>query len=398
MTLRVSITLLIVLIIANVVKAQNPQEILQKTYNKCQSIKNGYYEMTKYRKLMSFTDTSKSYTTCYFKKLENDELNLPAFKIDYSDIAFYNGNEFVDASSFDSTAVIYSKDLWANKIQRESNRFSFFAPLTNQKYSIIQHDSDFIDKRYTFKLIGEEKLNNHMCYHVQVNALYKEEVTENMRNTETNYNYWIKKSDFIPIQYSVVYTLVLKNDTSYQYEKNVLTNYEINNLKDESFFSLKSIPDYYKIKDYVPANKIRLLPNNTTAPNWELLSLNDEKVNLQGLRGQLVLIDFFTKSCYPCMLALPGLQALHEKYKSKGLNVIGINIYDKKEDGIISFLSKRGITYPVLLGGKDVGENYHVSGIPTIFLIDKDGKIIFSFDGYEKKKEQELEDIIRLNL
>ena len=71
-----------------------------------------------------------------------------------------------------------------------------------------------------------------------------------------------------------------------------------------------------------------------------------------GLKGKLVLIDFFTKSCYPCMLALLGLQALHKKYKSKGLNVIGINIYDKKEDGIIPFLSKRGITYPVLLGGK----------------------------------------------
>ena len=398
MVVRIIILLLVLLNTTIVIKAQSVQAILQKSYNKCQSIKNGYYEMTEYRKLMSFTDTTKSYSTCYFKKLKDHDLNLPAFRIDYSEIAFYNGSEFVDASSFDSTAIIYSKELWAKKIERESNRFSFFAPLTNEKYSIIQHDSDFNDKRYVFKLIGEEKLKNEICYHIQANIFYSEKISENMRNTATNYNYWIKKSDFIPIQYSIVYTMVLQNDTTYQYEKNILTKYELNQLKDESLFTLKTIPDYYKIKDYVPANKIRLLPNETIAPDWQLVSLKDEKINLQGLRGKLVLVDFFTKSCYPCILALPGLQALHEKYKMKGLSIIGINIYDKKEDGIISFLSKHGVTYPVLLGGKEVGESYNVSGIPTVYLINKNGKIIFSFDGYEKKKEQELEDIIKHNL
>ena len=398
MVIRLFITFLIILNTTIEVHAQNAQDILQKTHDKCQSVENGYYEMTKYFKFMDSKDTSKSYTSCYFKKLKNDDLNLPAYRIDYGGIAFYNGNELVDATSYDSTAIIFSKGLWAKRIEKESRRFSFFIPLTNEKYSIIQHDSDFNDKRYIFKLVGEEKLQNDICYHINVNILYKEEISENIRNTETNYNYWIKKSDFTPIQYSIVYKMVLQNDTTYQYEKNVLNKYELNNLKDESFFSLKSIPDYYKLKDYTPAKAIPLLQNATTAPNFELLSLDDKKINLMDLKGKLVLIDFFTKSCYPCMLALPGLQALHKKYKSKGLKVIGINIYDKKQDGIIPFLSKHGITYPVLLGGKDVGVNYNVSGIPTVYLIDKNGKIIFSFDGYEKKKEQELENIIRLNL
>ncbi len=398
MLLRLIVLMLIILIKTIEVDAQNAEDILQKSYNKCQSIENGYYEMTKYRKFMSSKDTSKSYSSCYFKKLKNDDLNLPAYRIDYGGIAFYNGNELVDASSYDSTAIIFSKELWAKRIEKESRRFSFFVPFTNEKYSLIQHDSDFNDKRYIFKLVGEETLQDDICYHIQVNALYKTEISDNYRNIETNYNYWIKKSDYTPIQYSIVYTMVIQNDTTYQYEKNVLTKYELNNLKEENLFSLTSIPDYYKFKDYTPAKAIPLLQNATTAPNFELLSLDDKKINLERFKGQLVLVDFFTKSCYPCMLALPGLQALHEKYKSKGLKVIGINIYDKKEDGIIPFLSKRRITYPVLLGGRDVGENYSISVIPTIYLIDKNGKIIFSFDGYEKKKEQELEDIIKLNL
>jgi len=123
--------------------------------------------------------------------------------------------------------------------------------------------------------------------------------------------------------------------------------------------------------------------------------IKDEKINLKDFKGELVLIDFFTKSCYPCIMALPGLQALHEKYKSKGLNIIGINIYDKKEDGIIAFITKKGVTYPILLGGKDVGLNYNVSGIPSIYLIDKNGKIIFSYVGYDKETEETLENIIK---
>jgi len=395
---RLFFALLILINITSDLKAQNAKEILQKTYNKCQSIDNGYYEMTRYCKFMDSKDTSESNSTCYFKKLKNDDLDLSAFRYDFGDISFYNGNELVNIQSFDSTAIIFSKELWAKKIERESRRFSFFTPFTNGKYPTIQHDSDFNNKRFFFKLIGEEYLKNDTCYHVQVNTFYDEVISSNMRTIEIDYNYWIKKSDLIPIQYSIVYTNVLQNDTTYQFEKNVLTKYEINNLKNENLFALNSIPDFYKLKDYTPTNAPALLPKDTVAPDWELLSLKDEKINLLDLKGKLVLVDFFAKSCYPCMLALPGLQALHEKYKRKGLRVIGINIYDKKEDGIIGFISKHGITYPVLLGGKDVGVNYNVSSIPTVYLIDKNGKILFSFDGYEKKQEQILEDIIKQNL
>ncbi len=391
----------IFLIIVNTtidLQSQNVKDILQKTYNKCQSIENGYYEMTRYFKFMDFKDTSKSNSTCYFKKLKNDDLNLSAFRYQNGEISIYNGDELVLVQPWDSTAIILSKKLWAKKIERESFRFSFFTPFTNQKYPIVQHDSDFNNKKYVFKLIGEENLKNDTCFHVQVNTFYDEDISENMRTIEIEYNYWIKRSDFMPIQYSIVYTNVLQNDTTYQYEKNILNKYEINNLKDENLFSLNSIPTFYKLKDYIPTIAPLLLPNNTAAPNWELFSLKNKKINLQDLKGKLVLLDFFTKSCYPCMLALPGLQTLHEKYKTKGLKVIGINIYDKKEEGIITFLSKHGITYTVLLGGKDVGINYNVSGIPTVYLIDKNGKIIFSFDGYEKKQEQILENIIKQNL
>ena len=58
---------------------QNPTEILQNSYLKCQSIQNGYYEMTKYKKYMTEKDTVKTSFNCYFKKLKNDSLYSSAF-------------------------------------------------------------------------------------------------------------------------------------------------------------------------------------------------------------------------------------------------------------------------------------------------------------------------------
>lgn len=94
------------------------------------------------------------------------------------------------------------------------------------------------------------------------------------------------------------------------------------------------------------------------------------------------------------MLALPGLQSLHEKYKNKGLKIIGIDPYDKEEDDISSFLKKRGVTYTVLLEGGETAKNYRVSGYPTLFLIDRNGKIVFIQEGYGDETDKKLEEII----
>ena len=106
------------------------------------------------------------------------------------------------------------------------------------------------------------------------------------------------------------------------------------------------------------------------------------------------MLDFFYKGCGPCMLSLPALEKLHEKYKDKGFALIGIDTYDKKGDGIEEFLIKRGVTYPILLGGHDVSKEYHVYAAPTMFFIDKDGKIITTQVGYGEKLDDELEKII----
>ncbi len=384
---------------------QNAEAILNKAYQKCQSIDSGHYEMTHYMKYMSGKDTSSSVYSCYFKKLQDDSLYSSAFHYKksydggYLGDIMYTGEDFVRYSIEDSSGVIMSKTLWAEDIDAYSHNYTFYTPLIDRESHPMPYDSAFVDDKNIFSLIGEEIINNINCYHIRMNTIPKNDSTDSMKTLRKECNYWISKQDYLPIQYSIAFDLVMNNDTMYQFERNVLSNYELNTINDKNQLKLESIPKYINLKDYTPYKSPELLPKDTIAPNWSLRSLEDEIINLSDFKGQLLLIDFFYKSCYPCMLALPALQRLHEKYSEKGLKVIGIDPYDTKEkDEIDTFLAKRGVTYTVLLGGKDVAKDYHVSGYPTIYLIDRQGKILFTQVGYGDGTEVKIEEIIKNNI
>lgn len=379
--------------------AQNPTEILQNSYLKCQSVQNGHYEMTKYMKYMTEKDTVKTSFNCYFKKLKNDSLYSSAFHYKYNSSAFsgeimYTGNDFITCNASDSSGVIKAKSKWAEEIQVSRNNFTFYSPLTNRQSAPLQHDADFVSSPNKYKFIGSENLYGTSCYHVRVNLPCEYDSFSQMNHIRIEYNYWISKSDSLPIQYTIEYDIAESLDTSYQYEKFILQKYELNSLSDETQLTIKSIPSFYKLKDYVPHVRLELLPENSLAPEWDLISLNDKVVSLNKLKGQLVLIDFFYKSCQPCMLALPKLQALHEKFKDRGLNVIGIDPFDKDKDDLSAFLKKRGVNYTILLSERSLASKYNIPGYPTLYLIDRTGKIVYSQTGYSENMEGILEELI----
>jgi len=386
------------------ISAQDAKTILQKSYDQCQAVRNGYYEMARYWKSMTKKDTSVTLYNCHFKKLENDTIYSSAFhytvtwKDGSKQEVMYTGDEFITASPKDSSAEIMSKSKWASDIKKYAHNYKFYSPLTTRKSSPLPHDSAFIDNNHVFKFIGQEKINGTSCFHLQMNEVPQNDSAETYQVLRIEYHFWINSADYIPIQYSIAYDLLMNNDTMYQYELDRLNKYEINHMKDDSILKLSSIPDYYLLKDYTPWKSPPLLPLDTIAPDWELPSLNGEKISLKSLRGQLVLIDFFYKSCYPCMQALPALQSISEKYKNKGMRVIGIDPFDTKEDDMGPFLSKRGVTYTILMEGKDASTQYRVSGYPTMYLVDKTGKIIFVQEGYGKDVDDTLVEVIEKNL
>jgi peroxiredoxin len=120
----------------------------------------------------------------------------------------------------------------------------------------------------------------------------------------------------------------------------------------------------------VPGNTLKA---GTTAPDFELTTLDGDTVTLSQFRGSPVLLDIGASWCPDCQLAAPKLQALHEAHHE--LVVLSV---DSKEDAgtVQAYADENGLTYPIALDSTgSVAEMYQIYAIPTLFFIDGDGVI-----------------------
>jgi thiol-disulfide isomerase/thioredoxin len=112
------------------------------------------------------------------------------------------------------------------------------------------------------------------------------------------------------------------------------------------------------------------------AGNW----INSEPLKLNDLRGRVVLIEFWTFGCYNCRNTLPFIKGWHDRYRDKGLTVVGVHSpeFDEERDveKVRSEVASLGIRYPVVTDNDYQTWNaYNVEAWPTIFLLDKQGRI-----------------------
>ncbi len=134
-----------------------------------------------------------------------------------------------------------------------------------------------------------------------------------------------------------------------------------------------------------PANKGEI------APDFTLPALNGDKIRLSDFKSKVVLIEFWATWCPPCKDAIPHLNSLQEKYLDKGLVVMGITI-DENEyiANIRNFVEEKGIRYKILFSDSLTSKLYNVNTIPTIYLLDKDQKIVNRYLGYYPGMEEKI--------
>ncbi len=113
------------------------------------------------------------------------------------------------------------------------------------------------------------------------------------------------------------------------------------------------------------------------APDFQLNDLNGQPVSLSDFRGRPVLVNFWASWCPPCRAEMPFIQDIFadKKWADEGLVVLAMDIGESLPT-VSEFVKNYGLTFPVLLDiTKDVSLEYHISAIPTTFLIDRDGII-----------------------
>ena len=109
--------------------------------------------------------------------------------------------------------------------------------------------------------------------------------------------------------------------------------------------------------------------------DFTLTDLQGKTWNLKGLRGKVVLLNFWATWCPPCRKEMPDLEALYLRFKDKGFVVLAIS--DEDAAKVNPFLAERNITYPVLLDpGRKVNEQFQIEGIPKSFVYDRSGKLV----------------------
>jgi thiol-disulfide isomerase/thioredoxin len=122
-------------------------------------------------------------------------------------------------------------------------------------------------------------------------------------------------------------------------------------------------------------------------PPMTMTDLNGKQIKIAA-SGKVQIIDFWATWCGPCRQAIPGLQALHKKYQSRGLQVIGVAMQSGTAQDVKQFVKQHGMTYPICMPPDSVLHKYQVQAFPTLYVVDKKGVVRHAQVGFSLASEK----------
>ena len=344
----------------------------------------------KYSKFVTDDDSShnKHTTVCYFKKNSSDTLmgyQLASFREDgYQQI--YDGSYLFTV--YDKTLEVTPRQEYASKIKEQLEGY-------NPPTYIITTNGDL--QRFNqpstvqyIRLVGLDYSLGEKCYKLHVHN------SQDPKSTSDVF-YYVSANSFLPLKTVTTITSFIKS-----IKTTLIFDYSITNIKqsisEANPFSREKLSDYRVEKNYDPSEedaRNELLPISSIAPDWKLPLIAGNTLNLKDLKGKIVIMDFWFKACAPCQEQMISLQALHEKFPQSEVVFIGINTIDNPQrDRLELFLKNRHITMPSVYNGKTIESRYKVYGSPALFIIDKQGVIIYKAGGYSSTLANEVDQVV----
>ena len=125
--------------------------------------------------------------------------------------------------------------------------------------------------------------------------------------------------------------------------------------------------------------------------NFTLKDLDGKDVALSASKGNVILLDFWATWCGPCKFEIPGFIELYTKYQGQGLQVLGFAV-DDPIPALQDYAKQMKMNYPILVGQgrEDVVDAFGpMPGLPTTFIIGRDGKVCTSHTGFTEKEKFE---------
>ncbi len=139
-------------------------------------------------------------------------------------------------------------------------------------------------------------------------------------------------------------------------------------------------------------------PSGWLPPPFTSHTATGRKVALGDYRGRLVLITFWATWCPPCLEEMPAFEQLHRDFGPQGLTVLGVNVREAPER-VRRFAEKTKVTFPLIMDPSGrITKDYGVIGLPTAFLIGRDGRPIALAVGERKWNGPAARQLVRLLL
>ncbi|MBD3426673.1 MAG: redoxin domain-containing protein [Candidatus Omnitrophica bacterium] len=134
-----------------------------------------------------------------------------------------------------------------------------------------------------------------------------------------------------------------------------------------------------------------------TAPDFTLKDISGNDFSLSNTEGKVVILDFWATWCPPCRMEVPHFEALYRRYKSEGLVIVGVSLDRAGAAPVREFAREADVSYPLVMGDQATVSAYGgIRGIPTTFIIDRQGRIVEKVVGYRDREffESRIKDLL----
>ena len=182
----------------------------------------------------------------------------------------------------------------------------------------------------------------------------------------------------------------VKTHTSSLYAPVVMSRLKSNMSLDEIKEIYNAWTPEVQAADEATAKYIAALENiqpGAKAPDITGKDQDGNEVSLSGLKGKVVLVDFWATWCGPCRASLPHVKEVYEKYNGKGLEVLAVSL-DRSEEPWKEYIANSGMGTEKYVNIYDQpvnnADNYAIQYIPSKFIIDAEGNMVGRFDGEEE--------------
>jgi thiol-disulfide isomerase/thioredoxin len=206
----------------------------------------------------------------------------------------------------------------------------------------------------------------------------------------------IDKTSFLPYQFVAKYVRGIddRDFVSVTY-RNIKTNPKSPSPQSWTYAAYAG-----KYQPFRPAEKIALVKAGSLIPEFTLPDYGPDRIDsisFSQYAGKVVLLDFWFKSCGPCMEAMPHYNNLQNKLGKERFQLLTINIEDGMDD-IKFFYNKYLPAYKMLFNGGELFRSLGLTACPSSILVDQEGKVVRTFLGFDPEKiEKEIVAIIAAN-